>query len=57
MLGSLALSRYTHDFYLDNVSTGGGVENADHYGARGQLLIPLGSAARSDAARQLRLLK
>jgi len=45
MLGSLALSRYTHDFYLDNVSTGGGVENADHYGARGQLLIPFGSAA------------
>jgi len=42
--GSLALSRYTHDFYLDNVSTGGGVENADHYGARGQLLIPFGSA-------------
>jgi len=45
MLGSLALSRYTHDFYLDNVSTGGGVENADHYGARGQLLIPFGGAA------------
>jgi iron complex outermembrane receptor protein len=42
--GSLALSRYTHDFYLENVSTGGGVENADRYGARGQLLIPFGSA-------------
>jgi iron complex outermembrane receptor protein len=45
MLGSLALSRYTHDFYLDNVSTGGGLENADHYGTRGQLLIPFGSEA------------
>jgi iron complex outermembrane recepter protein len=43
--GSLALSRFTHDFYLDNVSTGGGLENADHYGARGQLLIPFGTAA------------
>ncbi len=45
MLGSLALNRYTHDFYLDNVSTGGGVENADHYGTHGQLLIPFSSAA------------
>jgi len=41
--GSLAVSRYTHDFYLVNVSTGGGLENADHYGVRGQLLIPFGS--------------
>jgi iron complex outermembrane recepter protein len=43
VLGSLAVSRLTHDFYLDNVSTGGGLENADHYAARGQLLIPVGS--------------
>jgi iron complex outermembrane recepter protein len=45
ILGSLAVSRLTHDFYLDNVSTGGGLENADHYAVRGQLLFPLGSQA------------
>jgi iron complex outermembrane receptor protein len=43
VLGSLAVSRLTHDDYLENVSTGGGLENADHYAARGQLLFPLGS--------------
>jgi len=43
ILGSLAVSRLTHDFYLDNVSTGGGLENADHYAVRGQLLLPFGS--------------
>jgi iron complex outermembrane recepter protein len=43
ILGSLAVSRLTHDFYLDNVSTGGGLENADHYAVRGQLLFPFGS--------------
>jgi iron complex outermembrane recepter protein len=42
VLGSLAVSRLTHDFYLENVSTGGGLENADHYATRGQLLIPMG---------------
>jgi iron complex outermembrane recepter protein len=43
ILGSLAVSRLEHDDYLENVSTGGGLENADHYAARGQLLFPLGS--------------
>jgi len=41
--GSLAVSRLTHDAYLENVSTGGDLENADHYAVRGQLLFPLGS--------------
>jgi iron complex outermembrane recepter protein len=43
ILGSIAFNRARHSPYLDNVSTGGGVENEDHYGARGQLLFPLGS--------------
>jgi iron complex outermembrane recepter protein len=43
VLGSLAVSRLEHSDYLENVSTGGGLENADHYAARGQLLFPLGS--------------
>lgn len=42
LLGSLAFNRSTHDGYLDNVA-GADLEDEDFWGARGQLLIPLGS--------------
>ncbi|HXY75330.1 MAG TPA: TonB-dependent receptor [Steroidobacteraceae bacterium] len=43
--GSLAVSRLTHSDYLSNISTGGNLENADHWAVRGQLLFPFGSKA------------
>jgi iron complex outermembrane recepter protein len=42
ILGSISFMRETHSPYLENVSTGGGVEDEDHFGVRGQLLFPLG---------------
>jgi len=41
ILGSLAVNRLAHDAYLYNISTGGGVEDQDTYGFRGQLLFPI----------------
>lgn len=43
ILGSVSFMRETHGPYLENVSTGGGVEDEDHFGFRGQLLFPFGS--------------
>ncbi|HTV94908.1 MAG TPA: TonB-dependent receptor [Steroidobacteraceae bacterium] len=44
ILGSFSFMRETHSPYLDNVSTGGGVEDEDHFGFRSQLLFPFGAA-------------
>jgi iron complex outermembrane receptor protein len=43
ILGSISFMRETHSPYFENVSTGGGVEDEDHFGSRGQLLFPLGA--------------
>lgn len=39
---SLAVNRSSRDAFFDNVSSGGGVQDEDSWGLRGQVLFPLG---------------
>jgi len=42
LLFSLSGVRLSHDPYLNNVSTSGGIDNQDSYAFRGQLILPVG---------------